>query len=123
MFWENKVRLFHTLAQGDKPQEKSYLQPALTSIGNAKALAPTDAKISYNLGILKGQIEGPKKGIEILEQTVKLKPDYRDAYFALGLFYREAGENQKAVTAYQYILRNIDPHDQEVQKSLKSWEK
>jgi hypothetical protein len=40
---------------------------------------------------------------------VQLKPDYRDAYFALGLFYHDlAKENpqmqEKALDSMQYIL-------------------
>lgn len=123
VFWKNRVRLFYTLAQSDKAHETEYLKQALAAISRAQKLAPNDAKISYNYGVLAGQLNGPKRGIEILEQTVKLKPDYRDAFFALGLYYHDAGENQKAITTYKYILRIINPQDKQVQENLKNWEK
>lgn len=118
VFWKNRVRLFYTLAQGDPANEKTYLVQALTSLEKAQELAPTDAKISYNLGVLYGQLDDFKKAITLLESSVKLKPDYRDAYFALGLFYDEIGERPKAIEAYEYILKNIDPEDEQVKESL-----
>ncbi|HUQ85756.1 MAG TPA: O-antigen ligase family protein [Candidatus Limnocylindrales bacterium] len=132
VFWKNRVRLFYTLAQGDQSNEKIYYDQALESIKKAQELAPNDAKVSYNLGVLLGQTGDIEKAVEVLENTVKLKADYRDAYYALGLFYRELATDdndfvtdpamqQKAVSTYEYILKNIDPEDKQVKKSLESW--
>lgn len=132
VYWKDRVRLFYTLAQGDTIHQKNYFAQALDAIEKAQVLAPNDAKISYNYAVLSGQIDGPQKGVEILENTVKLKPDYRDAYFALGLYYHElAVDNngnlvdppmqQKAINAYQYILKNLDPGDKQAKEGLKSW--
>ena len=134
VYWKNRVRLFYTLAQGDSVHEATYLNQALTGIERAHGLAPNDAKVSYNYAVLAGQIKGPQTGIKILENTIKLKPDYRDAYFALGLYYRELAVDkdgnvtdpalqQKAVDTNNFILKNIDPEDKQVKETLKSWEK
>lgn len=132
VYWKNRVRLFYTLAQGDPTQQMAYYQEALKAIEKAHELAPTDAKISYNLGVLYGQTGDIQKGVEVLQQTITMKPDYRDAYFALGLFYRQLAlnannqvvnpeMNQKAIETYQFILTHIDPKDNEVIKSLEDW--
>jgi putative inorganic carbon (hco3(-)) transporter len=121
VLWKNRVRLFYTLAQGDKANEKLYFGKALDSIRKAQELAPNDAKISYNLGILVGQTGDIPKAIEILENTIKLKPDYRDAYYALGLFYDQTGERGRAIQTYEYILSNIDLEDKQVKEALESW--
>ncbi len=121
VFWKNRVRLFYTLAQGDKSNEKIYFEEALDSIKKAQELAPNDAKISYNLGILLGQTGDIPHATQILENTIKLKPNYRDAYFALGLFYDETGEREKAIQTYEYVLSNIDPEDKQVKEALESW--
>jgi len=133
VYWKDRVRLFYTLAQiGDPNQQALYYQEALKAIQKASELAPTDAKISYNLGVLTGQNGDIQKGIEILNTTIKMKPDYRDPYFALGLFYHQLalGSNggvtnpemqQKAIDTYQYILTHLNPNDQEVKKSLSDW--
>jgi len=133
VYWKNRVRLFYTLAQiGDPNQQALYYQEALKAIQKAHELAPTDAKISYNLGVLTGQNGDIQSGITILDETIKMKPDYRDPYFALGLFYHQLSLNpnggatnaqmqQKAIETYKYILTNINPDDPEVKKSLTEW--
>jgi putative inorganic carbon (HCO3(-)) transporter len=132
VYWKNRVRLFYTLAQGDPQNQQTYLPEALRAIVKATELAPTDAKITYNLGVLLGQNGNVDKAIEILNRTIQLRPSYRDAYFALGLFYHSkavdnnnkvvnADLQQKAVETYQYILQHIDPADKQAKESLKSW--
>jgi putative inorganic carbon (hco3(-)) transporter len=133
VFLKNRVRLFYMLAQGNPKQEGVYYAEALKAIQRAYQLAPTDAKIIYNLGVLYGQTGNIDKAIETMQQTVKLKPDYRDAYFALGLFYHEKAIDkngnvidqamqQKAIDTYKFILEKISPKDAEVEKSLKDWQ-
>lgn len=128
VFWKTRVRLFYTLSQADP----KYLPLALDAIKKASALAPTDAKISYNLGVLYGQNGDSKKAVEVLEKTIKLKPNYGEAYYALGLFYHDLGVNkggvvtdpemaQKAIDTMHYILKNIDPEDKQAKSALKSW--
>ena len=132
VYWKNRVRLFYTLAQANPNQQLSYYQEALKSIEIANNLAPTDAKIKYNLGVLQGQTGNISQGIQTLQETIKIKPDYRDAYFALGLFFYQASLDQngkvttpelkqKAIDVYEYILKNINPEDTEVKKSLEQW--
>jgi hypothetical protein len=132
VYWKNRVRMFYTLAQANPSQQLTYYQEALRSILVAHSLAPTDAKINYNLGVLYGQTGDLPRGIETLQQTVQMKPDYRDAYFALGLFFHEGALNenrvivnpdmqQKAIDVYQYVLKNINPADEEIKKSLDDW--
>lgn len=132
VYWKNRVRLFYTLSATDQENAQEYLTEALRSINKAKELAPTDAKIAYNQGILYGQTGNIERALTILEETVKLKPDYRDAYVALGLFYHQSAvdENnkvtnpeqlQKAIQTYQFVLDKLDPSDEEVKKSLDEW--
>lgn len=132
VYWKNRVRLFYTLAQGDPEHQQQYMLAALEAIQKAHELAPTDAKIAYNLGVLYGQNGNYEKAIEVLQKTITLKPDYRDAYFALGLSYHTMAVDkdekiinpqmqQKAIETYQYILEHISPDDKAVKDSLKLW--
>lgn len=134
VYWKNRVRLFYTLAQGNPAQQLTYYTEALRAIQKAHELAPTDAKIKYNLGVLYGQTGNIQQGIQVLNEAVSLKPDYRDAYFALGLFYRQLAVNendqvvnpemnQKAIETYQFILNNLGGKDPEVEKNLQEWSK
>jgi putative inorganic carbon (hco3(-)) transporter len=129
VFWKTRTRLFYTLSQVDS----RYLSRALDAIIKASLIAPNDANIWYNLGVLYGQNNNLQKGIEALEKTIRLKPNYRDAHYALGLFYRseamdKSGKimvdenfNKKAIGQMEYILKNIDPKDADAQKSLSEW--
>lgn len=118
VFWKTRTRLFHALSQIDS----RYLPRAVDSIEKASILAPNDANIWYNLGVLYGQNNDIKKGIEALEKTVKLKPNYRNARYALGLYYHTASLQKKALDQMQYILEHISPKDSGALESIKSWE-
>jgi Flp pilus assembly protein TadD/O-antigen ligase len=127
VFWKSRVRIFYLLSQVD-PQ---YLSSALAAIEKAHELAPTDAKIAYNLGVLYGQNNKLQQAIDTLTETIKLKPDYRDPYYARALFYHQEATDsngnvvkpelqQKAVADLQFILKYFGK-DEQAQKMLDSW--
>ena len=132
VYWKDRVRVFYTLSATDQADAPMYLQYAVQAINTAKTLAPTDAKIAYNQGVLYGQAGDLLQGIQILNDTIKLKPDYTDAYIALGLFYHQAAIDQtgkiikpdmqqKAISTYEYVLTNLDPNNKDVKKNLEQW--
>jgi len=130
IFWKSRVRIFYALSQADP----SYLGGALEAVKKAQTLAPTDANISYNLGVLYGQNNEIEKGISALENTIKLKTDYRDAHYALALFYHDQAIDDngnvvdrerlnKAITKLQFILENLGEDDTVAQETLEQWKK
>lgn len=130
VFWKTRTRLFHTLSQADS----RYLPRALDAIVKASLLAPNDANIWYNLGVLYGQNNNLDKGISTLEKTILLKPDYKDAYYGLGLFYHQkaidkdgkiidSALQQKAIAQMQYILEHLSAKDTAAQQSIDDWSK
>ncbi len=127
-FWKSRVRLFYTLSQ----VYPKYLPFTLEAIKKAQTLAPTDATISYNLGILQGQSGDFSAAVKTLENTVKLRPAYGDAHFGLALFYHQQAVDktgkvidealeQKAIKQIKYILEKIDPNDDQAKAALKIW--
>ena len=84
----------------------------------ASQLAPTDAKIHYNLGLSLARLGKTQEAITVLNKTVELKSDYRDARFALALLLLEQGKSQEAKKQLQYILDNINPEDPLVKQQL-----
>ena len=105
----------------------------MDAVKKAAVLAPTDTDISYNLGVLTGQNGDIKKGIEILENTVKLKPNYTNAYYALGVFYHQLAVDdkekvvsrdfaQKAIDQMQFLIDNFGPSEQ-AQTAIDTWKK
>lgn len=127
VYWKSRVRIFYLLAQVDP----KYFKNALEAVLVAKKLAPTDAKISYNVGVLYGQNNQIQNGITELTRTIALKPDYRDAYFARGIFYHQLSESatgqekidfyNKGVSDMRYILAHLSPKDDSAEKTLTSW--
>ena len=129
-YWKSRVRIFYTLAQVDP----SYLTQALDAIQHASLLAPTDAKVWYNLGLLYDQTGNIDQAILTEKQTVILKPDYKEAYYALALFYRQKAlggstsatvvKDQQAenlaVEEMHFILANFGP-DKQITDTLAAW--
>jgi tetratricopeptide (TPR) repeat protein len=127
-YWKTRVRIMYSLAQLN-PQ---YIQDALAAIQKAALLAPTDAKVSYNLGLLLGQTGHLQEAITTLQNTILLKKDYRDAYYALGIFYHAAGvdksgkvtnadDAQHAIDEMHFILNNFSVTDQQAKDALRAW--
>jgi putative inorganic carbon (HCO3(-)) transporter len=129
VFWKTRVRIFYTLAQVDP----RMLSLALEAVRKAQELAPNDANINFNLGVIEGQNGNVDNGIKFLERTIKLKPDYRDARYALGLFYYQKGSDkdgsikdknlvEKAKNEMKYILERVSSGDLQAKESLKQFE-
>lgn len=112
-FWKTRTRVFYTLSTIDP----KYNLDALAAITRAAQLAPTDAKVHYNLGIIFGRTGQIDRAIKTFEETIKLKPDYRDAYYALALYYEQTTNHELARQTMQTILTKIGP-DAEAKKWL-----
>lgn len=128
VLWKNRVRILYSLSQVDP----KYLPQAVAAIDQAVQLAPTDAKILYNQGVLYGQTGKLDQGIAILQKAATYRPQYRDPHFALALFYREkATENgekvlhpefeKKAVNELYYILTKLSATDTPSMQLLDTW--
>lgn len=124
-FWKTRTRVFYVLST----LEEKYNQKALEALKEGQKLAPTDAKIAYNLGLLYGRLGNNQMAIKTLEETIRLKPNYQDLKFAkevryaLALFYKENGRSPEAVALLEEILSKIDPSDAQSQEKLEEWQK
>lgn len=115
-FWKNRTRLFYSLAE----IEEKYTQQALESLLMANELAPTDAKIVYNLALVYAKLNQEETAIKTLEEAVNLKPNYDQARFALALFYEKKGEIKQAKEQLNYILEKINPNHETALEKLKN---
>ena len=135
VFWKTKTRVYYSLSQINPEQtDQRYLNLAKESIKQAANLAPTDANIQYNYAVLTGQAGEDEKAVELLQNVIKLKKDYQDAYFALGIFYEQLatdGKGQvinrdyhnKAIEQMRIILKHFSADDERAKNTLASWEK
>lgn len=127
VFWKTRVRVLYTLSQIDQ----SYLPQTLIAIKRAATLAPTDADVSYNLGILYGQNGDFKNAIKTLQNTIKLKVDYANAYYALAIFYHQLAVDPKGkIINEQYnkmatdelnLMIKLFGKNQQAEDAIKAW--
>lgn len=116
-FWKSRTRVFYVLSQIDE----KYYADSLYSLLQTKDLSPTDPKIRYNLGLLYDKMGKNKEALTELEATTRLKPDYRDAFYALAYLYEKDNKRDKAKDALKYILTKIATDDAEVKKKLEEF--
>lgn len=114
-FWKNRARIFVFLSDIDP----KYQQNALETLRQTVELAPTDAKVAYNLGILYARLKQINTAIETLEHTIELKPNYADARYTLALLYQKQGKIKEAREQLKYILEKINPADTRAKNKLK----
>ena len=113
-FWKTRTRVYYSLSQIDE----KYLTESLSALENARILSPTDPKIVYNLAVIYDKVGKREEAMKLLSETTKLKADYRDAYFAMGLFYERDKMKDKAKSQYEFILNRINPNDEETKKKM-----
>ena len=132
IFIKDRFKVFYLLAASPSEFQKQYLQEAIISLKKALELAPTDAKLHYNLGVLHQENGSIDEAIRVFEKAISLKPDYYDAYFALGHAYRKAATNdngvvinpdmqEKAVVTMQTIIEKFGKDSASAQEALEEW--
>lgn len=112
------IRTYYLLSALDS----NFTEKVLQILEKSMTLAPTDAKLSYNKGLILSQIGKNQEAAQVLEATLKLKPNFREAYILLGETYQALGEKEKAVNQAKTVLKLI-PDDPEVLEKLAEWEK
>lgn len=98
--------------------DPNYLLKAKETLLEAIMLAPTDAKLFYNLGLTDARIGNIEDATRELEYTVKIKGNYRDARLALALLQADQGLIKEAKENLNYILENINPGDELTRQQL-----
>jgi putative inorganic carbon (hco3(-)) transporter len=94
------------------------LSVAIGVLTDARTLAPTEPKLLYNLALSYLRVGDAEKSIELMKETVLLKPNYKDPHYALALMYIDKGDKVNAKKELQYILENIDPDNVQAKREL-----
>lgn len=129
VYFKARTRVLFSLAQ----LQPSLLPDALEAINKAQALAPTDAKILYNKALLLDQQGKREEAIAVLDETIRIKSNYRDAYYAQALFLSQMADDikatdptkseeykQKAIKVLNYSLSHVVSPDTQSSDLLKS---
>ena len=78
-YFRTAVRTYYLLSTLDK----TFIQKTLEVLDKTITIAPTDAKLTYNKAVILNQEGKKEEAIQTLQQTLKLKPNYQEAYEAL----------------------------------------
>jgi len=116
-FWKNRIKILYSFAKLDS----QFTQSTIDTLKQAQKLAPTDAKISYNLGLIYLQTQQFDQAVQILKETTQLKPDYTLAHYALSLALEKEGQQEEARKQLEFIINKIDPHYEPAQLKLKAF--
>jgi len=100
------------------PISQNYLLSAKKVWEETVKLAPTDAKILFNLSLSYLRLDDYPNAVKVMEKVIELKPDYRNARYTLALMYIDTNEKEKAKKELNYILEVINPNDSEAKKEL-----
>jgi len=111
-FWKSRTKILYALSDLDP----SLLPDAVKALQRARTLSPNDPKILYNLAILSGRTGDGRQAMDYLKEAIRLKPNYRDAYYALYLFYNDMKETDEAKAIITKYLTTVDSQDLEFQK-------
>jgi O-antigen ligase len=84
-FYKSRAKIYLTLASIDA----KYHTGALEELKKARELAPTDPKLAYNLGLVYTRLDDLSSGEEQLRESIALKPNYSEPYYALTLLYEQ----------------------------------
>ncbi len=124
VFLKTRARVLFALSEINP----SLMDQALATIEQARKLAPTDAKLVYNEGLFYNQKGDTDSAIKYINDSIKLKPNYLDAYNSLSVIYaalvKKGGpriEEYKAAEkqALDNIL-TIDPKNKNAKDMLKN---
>jgi tetratricopeptide (TPR) repeat protein len=105
----------------------SYLQEQYQqAIHRGKTLLSSDyqgdAGFYFMLGTAYIFLEQYDKAISNLAEAIKLKRDYADAHYGIGIVYHKKGEYDKAIASYNQVL-TIDSNDENAKKGLELMKK
>ena len=95
-----------------------FLIIAKDTLIEAVKLAPTDAKLIYNLGLTQARIGEIDNALENINKTIGLKSNYREARLAKALLLIDKKDFQKARDELNYILEKLDPNDSIAKQTL-----
>lgn len=100
--------------------DERYLFKAKDAILRTLKLAPTDAKLMYNLGLITARVGKNDEAINTFRKTIIMKENYREPRYALALLLIDKGQTKEAKEQLNFILEKISPKDEASIKLLKS---
>jgi len=78
---------------------------------------PFNPEVLFQLGRLYFNAKRIDDAIGQLEKVVNFMPNHSNALYSLGIAYKEKGEKEKAIKAFEKVLE-LNPGNEDVQAKL-----
>lgn len=129
LYWKTQAKndyLFYQISL-----KSNQLIDGVNALKSASFYSPTDPKIPYSLAIFYSLLFDETKAttnkeqykilsLQVIDNCIHLKSDYRDAYFLKGQLLKKYGNKTEAKKTFQYILDHLNKNDSDAQKELQS---
>ncbi|OGQ23911.1 MAG: hypothetical protein A2138_10885 [Deltaproteobacteria bacterium RBG_16_71_12] len=96
------------LEQGRLIADRGQPNEALGLLTRARAEAPKDADVHYNLGVLYVRLAEHEAAVTSFKEAIRLKPDLAKAHNNMGVAFDKAGKHEEALAAFQKATA-VDP--------------
>ncbi|MBI5614466.1 O-antigen ligase family protein [Candidatus Gottesmanbacteria bacterium] len=111
-FWKSRVKILYAFSAFDP----SLYKLSLETLKQTQELSPNDPKIAYNIAVIAGKQGDSATAVGALKKAIEMKPNYRDAYYALYIFYTESKQIEDAKATIREYLSKVDPQDKELKE-------
>jgi len=101
--YKSRAKAYLTLALSDP----AFYQQTRDELIAARALAPTDPKLAYNLGLVYSRLSDLPHAIKEMEEATKLKNNYYEPYYALTLLYENTKDTAKLIELLKQAKENF----------------
>jgi len=129
LYWKTRAKneyLFYQISL-----DKGKIAEGINALLQAQNLSPTDPKIPYSQAIFYSLLYDEEKqsnqkelykkqSLDRVDNSIKLKPDYRDSYLLKGQLFKKYGKRDEAKKIFEYILKNLNSSDSDAEKELQS---
>jgi len=115
---QNTIKILISNLTNSASEKPDHLLIAEDVLLKTIKTSPNDPRLYYQLGILYLKMNKSDNAIRNLEKSIMLRPNYKEARFALGITFKALNENNKSKMEFEYILKNIDPNDVLTKKYL-----
>ena len=96
------------LEQGRLVADRGNPHEALGLLTRARAEAPKDADVHYNLGVLYVRLAEYEAAVASFKEAVRLRPDLAKGHNNMGVAFDKAGKHEEALAAFQKAT-SVDP--------------
>ena len=97
--------------------KEGKIQEAITKLEETQRLAPLDAGLAFQIGVLYFNNNQIDQAQTQFEKAIAIDPNYSNARYFLGLIY-DKKENKKAAIEQFEVIEKFNPDNQEVKKIL-----